>query len=248
MCTAGLIDRKFLFKNRDMGISAGLTEDILRGHGIYRYIGVAGHAAPEEHGLNNGINEAGVAAEFTYVGYEDLTASLKQNYPRGVIIEDILRNAGTLTEAIDIAVHHLNHHKFVGGNILINTPQGSAVIEELYPRYAVELNHSDRLVRTNHFLNLKGVNEKLDPAQYANSRARFSRFSELIDSLDYATVTPEQIKSALSDHAGGADAICRHGNAGAITVSSSVYDLENRRFYYIFGRPCENEFKVYSFD
>lgn len=246
MCTSGALTGKLLFKNRDMGPLAGLNEDIVNGYGIYRYVGVAGHATPNERGLNSGINEAGIAALMTYVGSGELEKNIDENTPRGVLIESILRSAGTLEQAVDIATAFLSRHKFVGGNITINSPQGVAIIEEEYPRFSVEIVKNGWVVRTNHFENLT-----FDESKYVhikNTRIRNARFHQLLGNLDPNTVGPEDIKTALSDHENGADAICRHKDVceGVQTVSTAIYDIENRKLFYAYGNPCSEELKEYN--
>ena len=246
MCTSGALVGRYLFKNRDMGPLAGLEEDVVKGHGIYRYVGVAGHATPRERGLNSGINEAGIAAQMTYVGSGELEKDIETNTPRGVLIESILRSAGSLQEAIDIAANFLSRHKFVGGNITINSPQKAAVIEEAYPRFAVEIIENGWVVRTNHFENLS-----FDESKYphiVNSRTRNNRFHELLNNINEETADAESIKNALSDHENGADAICRHReNCNKVqTVSTVIYDIANRKLFYTHGNPCNTELKEYA--
>lgn len=248
MCTAGALNKRYLFKNRDMGLLAGKEESIVRGQGLYRYIGVAGHATPNERGLNSGINEAGVSVEMTFVGKESLLELIDTRISRGILIESILREASNLNEALDIAVRLLNKYKFVSGNILINTREGSAIIEELYPRYSIERLDSDEhswIVKTNHFDNLilpEGYLPEIN-----NSKTRNARFRELLNNIDAKSAKPEDIRLALSDHENGKDAICRHGEKqGAFTVSSVVYDIENTKMYYIYGTPCDHQYTTYE--
>jgi hypothetical protein len=229
MCTLGAIYRKFLFKNRDMEPGAGITEDLIHGYGRYRYIGVAGHASPLERGLNSGINEAGVAVAMTFADYLPLPVAIKRKTPRGVLVEDILRNARDLNAALLIAGDFLTTTPLVRGNLVIMTPDGGAVIEQLYPKYAVERVTQDITVRTNHFINLK-TDKKLAVNQ-ENSQTRFSRFSRLLGSPDSRKPLAEElsvarIKELLSNHE-ESHPICRHGG-DAQTVSTAIYDITNR--------------------
>ena len=246
MCTSGALAGRYLFKNRDMGPLAGLEETIVNGHGIYRYVGVAGHATPNERGLNSGINEKGIAAQMTYVGTGELEKNIDSSIPRGVLIESILRSAGSLQEAIDIAAGFLSRHKFVGGNITINSPQGAAIIEETYPRFAVEIVENGWIVRTNHFENLS-FNEKEYP-HIDNSKIRNKRFHELLEGIEEDKTYVEDIRNALSDHENGADAICRHKEIsnGVLTVSTAIYDIRNQKLFYTYGNPCNTQLKEYA--
>lgn len=246
MCTLGAVQGRFLFKNRDMGLDNGLEETIFRGAGRYRYIGVAGHATPKERGLNSGINEAGVAAAITYVGAETLAQALETKVPRGTLIEDVLRSAKDIREALQIATEHLNRDAYVGGNLVIATREAVASIEELPPRYAVEVVHAPWFVRTNHFVNLNLPPEFLP--REANSRVRYQRFSELLAESEKKEFGPEDIRRALGDHKNGKDSICRHGVDQAVTVSSVAYDLRGNTMYYLYGLPCSREFTRYGVD
>lgn len=247
MCTLGAIDGQFLFKNRDMDLGAGVSEDIVQGHGRLRFIGVAGHASPLERGLNSGINEAGIAAAMTFVDIAPLTEMLKTRTPRGVLIEEILRNAQDLTAALRIATDFLATMPLVGGNIVIMTPAGGAVIEQLYPRYAVEIIAQPVTVRTNHFHNLL-VSGRL-AVNGRNSKRRFEQCSSLLARAEESGNTSEvfnfeRIRNVLADHEGG-QPICRHGET-AITVSAVVYDVRNRRMHYTHDNPCQNNFVHYA--
>ena len=245
MCTSGAVNKHFLFKNRDMGADASLEESIIHGTGIYDYIGVAGHATPKERGLNSGINSAGVAALMTYVGNEGLAFEINSSISRGVLIEEILRTASDLDEALEVATYLLNKYRFVGGNILINSPQGVAIIEQRHPRYAIERTNQRLVVRTNHFLNLKfdiNSEERLN-----NSKIRFARFTELLDTLpkDNRSISPDSIRLLLADKENGENSICRDDREKGITVSSVVYDIQNPTMYYIYGLPSNGSYTEY---
>lgn len=241
MCTLGAIDGKFLFKNRDMEPGAGITEDVVYGHGRFRYVGVAGHASPLERGLNSGINQAGVAAAITFVDYVPLPAAICSKTPRGVLVEDILRSAGTLQAALQIAGEFLLTTPLVGGNIVIMTPDGGAVIEQLYPQYAVQLITGTVTIRTNHFevLTLPGelaVNRE-------NSQTRFTRFAQLL-TVAGEGLSVEKIRQALANHE-EPHPICRHGG-DAVTVSTAIFDLGNRTMHYAYSNPCRQAFTPYA--
>lgn len=247
MCTSGALNKRLLFKNRDLSLDSDFAEDVRRGHDVYRYVGVAGHTTPNERGLNSGLNEKGIAAQMTFVGAETLAEAIDSKLPRGVLIETILGQAGTLEEALSIATRLLLKYRFVGGTITINSPQGAAVIEELHPRFAIE-RFSDEttwIVRTNHFETLT-LPEGYLPHQ-KNSVTRNKRFHELLEKLDVSRVTPEDVRKALGDHENGEDAICRHEEIGNTkTVSTVVYDLKELKLHYIYGNPCEEEFITFD--
>ncbi|HWR29413.1 MAG TPA: carcinine hydrolase/isopenicillin-N N-acyltransferase family protein [Negativicutes bacterium] len=238
MCTLGAISSKFLFKNRDMGPDSGIQEDLVQERGRYKYVGVAGHASPLERGLNSGINEAGVSVAVTFVDHVPLPESISVKTPRGVLVEEILRTAGDLTAALRIISDYFLT-PLVGGNIVILTPQGGAVIEQIYPRFAVEIIETPITIRTNHFLNLALPRETSIDQQ--NTHARFQRFSQLLAPAVDSNFGLTQIHQALSDHA-GKHPICRHGSQGR-TVSTAIYDLRKKVLHYTYGNPCEGKFQ-----
>jgi hypothetical protein len=246
MCTLGAINGQFLFKNRDMEQGAGITEDLVQGHGRFRYVGVAGHASPLERGMNSGMNEAGVAVAITFVDYAPLTTMIQERTPRGVLVEEILRSAGDLISALRIAVDFLSTTPLVGGNIVILTPKGGAVIEQIYPKYAIEMITQPITVRTNHFLNLK-IGGKL-AVNKIDTEARFDRFTDLLWTIKRDTTEVfsfENLKKALADHK-EPHPICRHDGDALVTVSTVIYDIEKQILHYTYGNPCNGFFSQYS--
>lgn len=241
MCTLGALKGKYLFKNRDMAVAAGLGEEVLKGQGRYRYVGIAGHASPREKGLNSGINEVGVSAAMTFVDQVSLPQALETRTSRGVLVEKILRETGTLGEALQLAVDFFHRHPLVGGNIVILTPSGGAVIEQLYPRISFEMIVDPVTVRTNHFLNLTVSGDLA--VDRANSQARFQRFGHLLKERQPKSWT--DIKDALADHE-GEHPICRHGQQDALTVSTAIYDLSRRTLHYCYGHLCSDLFQQYA--
>lgn len=191
--------------------------------------------------MNSGINQAGVAAAITFADYVPLPAAIRSKTPRGVLVEDILRSAGTLAAALRMAGEFLITTPLVGGNIVIMTPDGGAVLEQLYPQYAVQLISETVTVRTNHFqvLTLPGelaVNRE-------NSQTRFTRFAQLLP-VPGASFSVEKIRQALANHE-EPHPICRHGG-DAVTISTAIYDLGNRTMHYAYGNPCCQTFTQYA--
>lgn len=244
MCTLGAISGQFLFKNRDMGTDAGTSEDLVRGKGQLNYVGVAGHASPLERGLNSGINEAGVAAAITFTDHKNMLELLKSRTPRGVLVEEILGHASDLQSALHIALDFLHFKPLIGGNIVILTPDEGAVIEQIYPRFAIEYITQPYIARTNHFLNLR-TNGHLAVNQ-ASSQDRLRRIGSLLEEKhgngEYR-ISVDDIKGILSDHE-GIYPICSH-QGDLVTVSSSIYDIQERALYYAYGNPCGTTFTKY---
>jgi len=238
MCTLGAISGRYLFKNRDLWSGCNPFEEIVRGRGRYRYLGVRGEASPLERGLNSGINEAGVAVAITYVDRVPLTEALSTRTPRGVLVEEILRNCGDLPSALHLVTDYLAT-PLAGGNIVILTPEGGAVLEQLYPIFAIELIEAPVTVRTNHFCNLWVSGALLGNLQ--SSAVRFKQMTGLLSQGAWCETETSTgtalIKKALANHEGRYP-ICSHGGE-LRTVSSALYDLKARTLYYSDGNPCE---------
>lgn len=245
MCTLGAVKGQFLFKNRDMGPDAGTSEDLVRGKGKLQYVGIAGHASPLERGLNSGINEAGVTAAITFADHENMLKLLKIRTPRGVLVEEILGNAADLKSALRIAVQFLHSKPLVGGNIVILTPNEGAIIEQIYLRFAIELISQPFIARTNHFLNLHTSGRLA--VNHTSSQDRLKRISGLLEEKQRngeQRIGVEDVKEILSDHE-GIYPICSH-EGGLVTVSASIYDIQERALYYAYGNPCRTTFTKYA--
>jgi hypothetical protein len=246
MCTLGAISGRYLFKNRDLWPGCSQAEEIMQGRGRYRYQGVRGQANSLERGLNSGINEAGVAVAITYVDRVPLAEALSVRSPRGVLVEEILRSCRDLSSALRLVTDFLTT-PLAGGNIVILSPEGGAVLEQLYPLFAIELIKAPVTVRTNHFCNLRVSGALLGNLQ--SSTARFEQMTGLLSQGAWPEAGAESgtvitlIKEALANH-DGRYPICSHGGE-LRTVSSALYDLKERALHYTGGHPCETLWETY---
>lgn len=238
MCTLGSINGKYLFKTRDLWSESDPTEEIINGRGRYRFVGIKGHASPLERGLNSGVNEKKVAVAITFVDTIPLAEALMFKTPRGVLVEEILRNCSDLTSALRVAVDFMAE-PLVGGNIVVATPEGGFIVEQLHPRFAIEYIAKPITVRTNHFLNLQ-VDGDLQ-GNRINSVNRFTRMRGLLENS--AEVEVKNIQKFLADHH-TIDPICSH-KGEMRTVSAVVYDLNSTELHYVAGPPCSTPWKRY---
>ncbi|MDR1732455.1 MAG: C45 family peptidase [Synergistaceae bacterium] len=221
MCTLGSVNRKYLFKNRDIGTENSFEEEIVRNKRRYSYVGVAGRTNRQERGLNSGINEWGVSAAITWVGGpEGLSEDILRKTPRGVIVEDVVGNAKNLLEAAEIAQWHLVRGAHVGGNIVIANEEGIVSIEEIDRRFAVEFVEEDFFFRTNHFLNLTR------PVENDDSPHRFEAIRRLFSEKSAEDVDVPFIREQLAWR--GEDAFIykkTEDGLGSATVSAVIYDI-----------------------
>ena len=239
MCTLGASNGKYLFKTRDLWSESDSTEEIIVGQGQYRYVGVRGNASPLEKGLNSGINDKGVAVAITFVDTVPLAEALTHKIPRGVLVEKILSCCHDLASAVQIITDFMPQ-RLVGGNIMVATPEGALVLEQLYPRFAIEYVTKEVTVRTNHFLNLLIEGEVLGNQE--NSHGRLPKMKSLLDTGEPASV--QSIKKTLSDHS-TPHPICSH--SGELhTVSAVVYDLNAAELHYAAGPPCCTTWELYA--
>jgi hypothetical protein len=156
-----------------------------------------------------------------------------------VLVEQILRSCGDLASALRVVTDFLSE-PFVGGNIVITTPAGGFVVEQLHPRFAVEFITAPITVRTNHFLNLR--TEAQLPGNQDSTVSRFSRMQNLLE--DGPVNNLEKIQRVLADHH-SSHQICSH--SGELrTVSAVIYDLKAATLHYSAGPPCSTPWKLYA--
>ncbi len=238
MCTLGVLPHHYLFKTRDLWQDSSQSEMVVERKARFRYIGIEGRAYSNESGLNSGINEAGIAVAITFVDHITLKSALGGKTPRGVLVEDILATCETIEEAVNTFIGYKDR-PLVGGNIVITSPEGGVTIEQLYPRFALEWHREHPVVRTNHFLNLKGELDESNTSQ--NSLTRWQRLVELLHDGERGA---DSIKTFLGDHS-GKEPICNH-KGSLVTRSAVIYDLNSRTLQYHSGFPCANKWTTFN--
>jgi hypothetical protein len=244
MDTLGVIHNRFLFKNTAAGPSCPVVTGLASGKGKYRYLGVTTSITSCLQGLDSGINVAGVAVAFTFADHAPLFEAVTTKTPHHAVVEAVLGGAGDLVEALQVAISYLRT-PLVGGNLVIVTPEGGAVIEHLYPQFSVDVICPPTLVRTNHFVNLE-VSREME-GDFADSWLRYQRLTALLASEDSDDKFGlAEIKQALSDHE-GIYPICRHNGLEPKTASV-IYDVREKSLYYRYGNPCAGEFAHHTVD
>lgn len=114
------------------------------------------------------------------------------------------------------------------------------------------------LAHTNHYVCERMLRYEGDPDYARRSAVRYLRAIELIGraAARPGSVTPELLRSILSDHAGAPDSICRHfaadGDGAARgsttkTVFWCLADATAGRIVYGRGNPCDSEAQEYRF-
>lgn len=105
-------------------------------------------------------------------------------------------------------------------------------------------NQTGFLVHSNHYICSRYASEKNFPGEWKDSFPRVERMAGmLLNRLGLLTL--DDVKQALSDHAGYPTSICRHTTASA-TVASLIADPGGRRLHVSFCNPCQHHYATYS--
>jgi hypothetical protein len=96
------------------------------------------------------------------------------------------------------------------------------------------------LYRTNHYLSKALSPLNTGPSGYSSTYHRLKRIEELLAER-YGKLRFQDMFRIMSDHQGGADAICRHshGEIKTQTISTSLFVLEDFEAWTALGNPCE---------
>jgi hypothetical protein len=142
-------------------------------------------------------------------------------------VEDIVGNAATLLEAVEIAQWHLNRNVHVGGNIVLADETGIVSIEELERRYALQWTEEKFFFRTNHFLNLQ------EPIGKDDSLERLEAIHRGFKGKNSDTLPLADIKAALEYRGTDAKIYKKpEDKLESVTVSTVIYDIPARTAHY----------------
>ena len=112
------------------------------------------------------------------------------------------------------------------------------------------LDERDHLVHTNHYVTERMRRYEGDPDYAVRSDVRLSRARDLLADRPPGSVTPEVLRSILSDHENKPDEVCRHqefGHPGSKTVFWCVADVTDGRILFGMGNPCDSMEQVFAF-
>jgi isopenicillin-N N-acyltransferase-like protein len=139
-------------------------------------------------------------------------------------------------------------------NLLVTHRDGFAIDLETTPdRHGWMYPTDGLLVHTNHFIAFVPEQVAATYRPYSvNSLWRLPRLTEGLRAArrtaDSQTVR-DAIGSALRDHFGYPNAVCKHGDAASQgtdlnqTIASSIVDLTTGEYWISAGNPCENEYR-----
>ena len=139
----------------------------------------------------------------------------------------------------------------IPANIMMTTPQGPANLEVTIDNVYVLRDAGDGIVtHTNHARHPELAAASSGYPELIQSRPRLARIDHLLEKSHGAEWSLEQLQSALRDHDGHPQSICRHPNSLSShgfweTVFSVIIAPEAREMYLTRGTPCDRPFERY---
>lgn len=190
--------------------------------------------------ISVGFNSAGLSL----TGNELAPNDNRVGIPRLLQVRDIVRRR-SLAEALDAALHPARASSY--NNLLCHrdgevvSVEGSATDAEL-----LRPGPEGTLAHTNHYVSERMRRYEGDVAYAARSDVRYRR---ALAWLAPGNITASTLRSALSDHSGAPDAICRHPGQGSQTktVFWCIADVTTGEISYGRGNPCDSEEQRYAF-
>jgi isopenicillin-N N-acyltransferase like protein len=188
--------------------------------------------------ISIGCNAAGLSLTGNEVSPNDDKIGL----PRLLLVRDILAQR-TAQAALAAAARPERASSY---NQLISHADGTMVNFE-GSATAYELIHAQDgwTVHTNHYCSPKMAAYERDPSEIAGSCRRYERARELMATRS-GPLTPEMLKTFLSDHANAPDSLCRH-EGETQTVFWAIIDLSHGAIEYGRGQPCASTAQYFRF-
>lgn len=188
--------------------------------------------------ISIGFNAAGLALTGNEVSPNDE----KIGVPRLLLVREILAQH-TVTQALAVASRPERASSY---NQLISHADGTMVnFEGSATDYELIYAHEGWTVHTNHYCSGKMAAYEREPESILGSCRRYERASHLMATRP-GPVTPELLKTFLSDHANAPDSLCRHGGETE-TVFWAIIDLTQRAIAYGPGQPCASASYYFRF-
>jgi len=117
----------------------------------------------------------------------------------------------------------------------------------------VEISHldeNDHMTHTNHYVSERMQPYEGDPDYAVRSDVRFCRARDMLADQPAGSVTPEVLRSILSDHENQPNEVCRHpewGHPTSKTVFWCMADVTAGRVEFGRGNPCDSMAQEYVF-
>jgi isopenicillin-N N-acyltransferase-like protein len=189
--------------------------------------------------ISIGFNSAGLAL----TGNELSPSDDRVGIPRLLLVRDILRRR-TLEQAVAAALHPRRASAY--NNLLSHRDGGVVSVEGSATDAELLRPEGGTLAHTNHYTSARMARYERDPGATAGSQARQRSATAW---LAQGPVTPGLLRSALSDHTGAPDSLCRHISDGAETktVFWCIADVTEGTVRYGRGNPCDSREQHYAF-
>lgn len=157
----------------------------------------------------------------------------------------------TLTEAMNVV---LRTRKFVSSNVILAQTGGVAVDLESTPLDTSIITPEEGiLVHTNHFVGPRSMSVKDEFVKnFSHSIYRYSRARSSLE-RGLGRLSVEHFMDVLRDHFGEPYSICAHADPAigedfqGETLSSVIFDLEDRRILITKGPPCMSSYHELEF-
>jgi hypothetical protein len=188
--------------------------------------------------ISIGYNAAGLAL----TGNELSPNDNKIGVPRLLLVRDILVQR-TAQAALAAAARPERASSY---NQLISHTDGTIInFEGSATDYELIYAQGGWTVHTNHYCSAKMIAYERDPSEIQGSCLRYDRARELMETRP-GLVTPEMLKTFLTDHAYAPDSLCRHGSETE-TVFWAIIDLAHGATEYGRGQPCASTPQYFRF-
>ena len=191
--------------------------------------------------ISVGWNETGLSVTGNEVAPRDEGVGI----PRLLQVRDVLTRT-SLPDAVKAILHPARASSYnwvVGQSDFVVSIEGSATAGE-----ALAPTPDGTLVHTNHYVH-PNMLEYEASERVEGSAQRLRRARELLSEALGESMTRTRLRTILSDHENGRDALCRHGHAlgDPQTVFWCVADVTARTVIYGRGNPCDSEAQLYAF-
>jgi isopenicillin-N N-acyltransferase-like protein len=190
--------------------------------------------------LSVGFNSAGLSLTGNELSPNDNRVGI----PRLLQVRDIVGQP-TLDAALRSALNPARASSY--NNLLAHRDGGMVNVEGSATDAELTRPGADgTLAHTNHYVCSRMLRFEGDPSYAEHSEVRYRR---ALTWLAPGHVTADLLRDALCDHTGGADALCRHVEAGATskTVFWCIADVTKGRVSFGRGNPCNSIEQVYEF-
>jgi isopenicillin-N N-acyltransferase-like protein len=188
--------------------------------------------------ISVGFNAAGLALTGNELSPNDENLGV----PRLLIVRDILAQA-TATAALAAAARPERASSY---NQLISHGDGTMVnFEGSATAYELIQAQDGWTVHTNHYCSEKMAAYEREPGANEGSCLRYNRARQLMETRS-GPVTPDMLKTFLSDHANAPYSICAHREQTQ-TVFWCIINLSHKTIEYGPGQPCHSTSQHFSF-